>query len=198
MSHLARGGGDVDGVHGLVRIVALVACGRGARCGWLHMSACRGIPPAPIDSHSRLPGSASPPWPDACRPCRGFSPTCRWRWGGHEPGPARVAEPAGTVQAGRGAAHAPCPTTAPDPVPALVDALTGALRTYRDRAMIAAIVLGGLRRCEVLGLRFEDVRVRERWVFIVEGKGGHQRLVPASTRLFTELASASTRNAHRA
>jgi integrase/recombinase XerD len=37
--------------------------------------------------------------------------------------------------------------------PAEVDALTDALRTHRDRAMVAAMVLGGLRRCEVLGLR---------------------------------------------
>ena len=35
--------------------------------------------------------------------------------------------------------------------PGEVDALTGALRTHRDRAMVAAMVLGGLRRCEVLG-----------------------------------------------
>ena len=39
--------------------------------------------------------------------------------------------------------------------PAEVDALTAALRTHRDRAMVAAMVLGGLRRCEVLGLRLE-------------------------------------------
>jgi integrase len=44
--------------------------------------------------------------------------------------------------------------------PAEVDALTGALRTHRDRAMVAAMVLGGLRRCEVLGLRLGDLRVR--------------------------------------
>ena len=56
--------------------------------------------------------------------------------------------------------------------PAEVDALTGALRTHRDRAMVAAMVLGGLRRCEVLGLRLEDLRVAERRVFIAEGKGG--------------------------
>jgi integrase/recombinase XerD len=42
--------------------------------------------------------------------------------------------------------------------PAEVDALTAALRTHRDRAMVAAMVLGGLRRCEVLGLRLEDLR----------------------------------------
>src|SRR5674476_517355 len=67
--------------------------------------------------------------------------------------------------------------------PGEVDALTAALRTHRDRAMVAAMVLGGLRRCEVLGLRMEDLRVGEHRVFIANGKGGHQRLVPASARL---------------
>jgi integrase/recombinase XerD len=73
--------------------------------------------------------------------------------------------------------------------PEEVDALTGALRTHRDRAMVAAMVLGGLRRCEVLGLRLEDLRVPERRVFIADGKGGHQRLVPVSTRFFTAVAA---------
>lgn len=73
--------------------------------------------------------------------------------------------------------------------PPEVDALTAQLRTHRDRAMVAAMVLGGLRRCEVLGLRMGDVRVAERRLFIAEGKGGHQRLVPVSSRFFTELAS---------
>ena len=35
--------------------------------------------------------------------------------------------------------------------PGEVDTLTGPLCTRQDRAMIAAMVLGGLRRCEVLG-----------------------------------------------
>ena len=37
------------------------------------------------------------------------------------------------------------------------DALLAALRTHRDRAMVQAMLLGGLRRCEVLGLRLGDV-----------------------------------------
>ena len=78
--------------------------------------------------------------------------------------------------------------------PAEVDALTAALRTHRDRAMVAAMVLGGLRRSEVLGLRLEDLRVAERRVFIADGKGGHQRLVPVSSRFFTAVV-ASTLNA---
>jgi len=57
--------------------------------------------------------------------------------------------------------------------PEEVDALIRALRRWRDRAMIEAMVLGGLRRCEVLGLRSEDLRPAEGRVFIVEGKGGH-------------------------
>ena len=73
--------------------------------------------------------------------------------------------------------------------PGEVDQLTSALRTHRDRAMVAAMVFGGLRRCEVLGLRLEDLRVAERRVFIAEGKGGHQRLVPVSTRFFTAVAA---------
>ena len=71
--------------------------------------------------------------------------------------------------------------------PAEVDALMGALLTHRDRAMVLAMLLGGLRRCEVLGLRLEDVRAGERRLFIAEGKGGHQRIVPVATRFFTAL-----------
>jgi integrase/recombinase XerD len=54
--------------------------------------------------------------------------------------------------------------------------------------MVEAMLLGGLRRCEVLGLRFEDLRAGERRVFIVEGKGGHQRLIPISARFFRSLS----------
>ena len=62
-----------------------------------------------------------------------------------------------------------------------------ALRTDRDRAMVDAMLLGGLRRCEVLGLRLEDIRVGERRVFIADGKGGRQRLIPISNRFFNTV-----------
>lgn len=71
--------------------------------------------------------------------------------------------------------------------PAEVDALVAALRTHRDRAMVFAMVLGGLRRCEVLGLRLVDVRIGDRSLFIAEGKGGHQRVVPISKPFFVAL-----------
>ena len=70
-----------------------------------------------------------------------------------------------------------------------VDALLAALRTTRDRAIVEAMLLGGLRRCEVLGLRLEDLRLGEWRVFIADGKGGHQRLVPISQTFFTTVAA---------
>lgn len=73
--------------------------------------------------------------------------------------------------------------------PAEVVALLGALRKWRDRAMVEAMVLGGLRRAEVLGLRLEDLRTGERRVFVADGKGGHQRLVPMSARFFASTAN---------
>jgi integrase/recombinase XerD len=54
--------------------------------------------------------------------------------------------------------------------------------------MVAAMVLGGLRRCEVLEVRLSDLRVGERRVFIAAGKGGRQRLIPVSPRFFAEVS----------
>jgi integrase/recombinase XerD len=91
---------------------------------------------------------------------------------------------------GQGVPLVRVPRTLPQVLgPAEVDALTAALRTHRDRAMVAAMVLGGLRRCEVLGLRLGDLRFAERRVFITAGKGGHQRLVPVSPRFFAEVSA---------
>jgi site-specific recombinase XerD len=72
--------------------------------------------------------------------------------------------------------------------PADADRFVAALRTRRDRAMVEAMLLGGLRRCEVLGLRLRDLSPGEHRVFIAEGKGGHQRSVPVSKRFFSTLA----------
>jgi site-specific recombinase XerC len=48
--------------------------------------------------------------------------------------------------------------------------------------MLLAMLLAGLRRCQVLGLRFEDVQAADRRLVVVEGKGGHHRVVPAAVR----------------
>ena len=71
--------------------------------------------------------------------------------------------------------------------PGEADRLVAALRTHRDRAMVLAMLLAGLRRCEVLGLRLEDVQVADRRLVVVEGKGGHHRVVPAANRFFGAL-----------
>ena len=69
-----------------------------------------------------------------------------------------------------------------------IEAHMGALRTERDRAMTQAMVLGGLRRCEVLGLGLGDLRLGEWRGLIREGKGGHERLVPLSPTFFATVA----------
>ena len=71
--------------------------------------------------------------------------------------------------------------------PGEVQRLLGALRSERDQAMVLAMVLGGLRRCEVLGLRLADVQVADRRLFIVDGKGGHQRVVPIANSFFVAV-----------
>jgi integrase/recombinase XerD len=73
--------------------------------------------------------------------------------------------------------------------PGEADRLVAALRTHRDRAMVLAMLLAGLRRCEVLGLRFADVQVADRRLAVVEGKGGHHRIVPAANRFFDVLGA---------
>lgn len=88
----------------------------------------------------------------------------------------------------RGAPLLRTPRTLPRVLgPAEVEMLLGAVNTARDRAMVLAMLLGGLRRCEVLGLRLGDLSPGERRVFISEGKGGHQRLIPISAQFFTAV-----------
>jgi len=70
----------------------------------------------------------------------------------------------------------------PRTLPRIVDSIDAAAllaptRTDRDRAMLLAMLLGGLRRCEVLGLEVADIDVADRKVTITKGKGGHHRIV---------------------
>ena len=71
--------------------------------------------------------------------------------------------------------------------PVEVDQLLGALRSKRDRAMVLAMLLAGLRRCEVLGLRLGDISPGEQRLFVASGKGGRERIVPVSGRFFEAL-----------
>jgi site-specific recombinase XerD len=62
------------------------------------------------------------------------------------------------------------------------------LDTRRDRAIVLAMVLGGLRSAEVRSLRLADVDMGLRQLRVV-GKGNRERLVPVDRPFFTELAN---------
>jgi integrase len=57
---------------------------------------------------------------------------------------------------------------------------TDSPRGLRNRAMVSVLIGCGLRRAELLNLRFEDLQIREEhWVIAdLSGKGGHIRTVP--------------------
>ena len=124
----------------------LISVGTVAWCGWLTGS--RGCRRARLPAGCRRCRGSIRMWSRGgirrCRPIRcrvACRPDARWV--------AEVADGAG----GAGAAD-----VADDLAPGDVDRLVAALRTHRDRAMVLAMVLAGLRRCEVLGLRFTDVQ----------------------------------------
>ncbi len=107
------------------------------------------------------------------------------------PVPRRLAtRRAGPRQGLRGVPLLRAPRTLPRILaPETANAFLAALRTRRDQAMVEAMLFGGLRRCEVLGLRLQDVFPGERRVFVAAGKGGHQRVIPISPRFFVSLAA---------
>jgi len=63
----------------------------------------------------------------------------------------------------------------------------GSLRTHRDKAMVLLMLMGGLRKSEVLGLSLKDVDFGQRTVLITDGKGGHQRMVAVSESVLKVL-----------
>jgi site-specific recombinase XerD len=69
-----------------------------------------------------------------------------------------------------------------------VAAFMADLDTHRDRAMVLAMVLGGLRAGEVRGLLLADVDVGTRRVRVV-GKGNKERVVPVERAFFTEVTA---------
>lgn len=97
--------------------------------------------------------------------------------------------PAARRPAGRATPLIRTPRTPPRVLgPVEAARLLAALRTHRDRAMVLAMPLGGLRRCEVLGLRLADFDLADRRVVITEGKGGRQRVVPMASGFFAALS----------
>lgn len=69
-----------------------------------------------------------------------------------------------------------------------VAAFVADLETHRDRAVVLAMLLGGLRAAEVRSLLLANVDVGMRRLR-VRGKGGRERVVPVDQAFFTELVS---------
>jgi len=69
-----------------------------------------------------------------------------------------------------------------------VDEFFADLSTWRDRAIVLAMLLGGLRAGEVRSLRLADVDVGARQLRLV-GKGGRERVVPVHRSFFVELTN---------
>jgi integrase/recombinase XerC len=81
------------------------------------------------------------------------------------------------------------PRLLPESLPASdVDAFVATLGTHRDRAMVLAMLLGGLRSAEVRGLLLADVDMGRRRLRVI-GKGGKERHVPVDAVFFTEVAA---------
>jgi site-specific recombinase XerD len=70
------------------------------------------------------------------------------------------------------------------------------LGSRRDRAIVLAMLLGGLRAGEVRRLRLPDVDQGRRQLRLV-GKGGRERIVPVDDAFFTELAPTCAASVHR-
>ncbi len=69
-----------------------------------------------------------------------------------------------------------------------VTAFFADLETHRDRAVVLAMVFGGLRAAEVRCLRLADVDMGMRRVRVV-GKGNKERVVPIDDSFFIECAA---------
>jgi site-specific recombinase XerD len=62
----------------------------------------------------------------------------------------------------------------------------GSFRTFRDLALVALMLLDGLRSQETLDLKLEDVHLREAQLYVL-GKGNRQRLLPLPPETITAL-----------
>jgi len=80
----------------------------------------------------------------------------------------------------------------PKPLPRPLDSeeissFLNSLSTHRDKAMVLLMLLGGLRKSEVLGLALEDVDFGQHIVVIRDGKGGQRRIVAVANAALEEV-----------
>jgi len=58
---------------------------------------------------------------------------------------------------------------------------------YRNHALLATFIFTGLRKAEVLNLKYTDVDLENRTVFVNHGKGGKDRIIPINFTLIEIL-----------
>lgn len=58
---------------------------------------------------------------------------------------------------------------------------------YRARAILATFLFTGIRRSELLNLKFSDVRIKDKTIRVENGKGRKDRLIPMNRRLIEIL-----------
>ena len=69
-----------------------------------------------------------------------------------------------------------------------VDKFWSGLRTFRDLSIVALMLFNGLRSCEVLSLKLEDLRFAQSQM-LVQGKGNRERLLPLDLQTIELLES---------
>ncbi len=79
-----------------------------------------------------------------------------------------------------------------DEVWAIIDSITH----VKQKAIIAGLYLHGLRRSEILNLRYENIDRARNLLIIREGKGRKDRLVPLNTNWLTYLEKYARKQKH--
>jgi integrase/recombinase XerD len=69
-----------------------------------------------------------------------------------------------------------------------VDRFWSGLRTFRDLSIVALMLFNGLRSCEVLSLKLENLRFSQSQI-LVQGKGNRERLLPLDSQTIKLLES---------
>lgn len=71
--------------------------------------------------------------------------------------------------------------------PEEIGRFVGSLRTWRDKAMVLLMTLGGLRKAEVVGLTLADIQVGKKQVVVRHGKGDRPRTCCVAPSFFQVL-----------
>ena len=71
--------------------------------------------------------------------------------------------------------------------PEEINLFLSSLRTYRDKAMILLMTLGGLRKSEVIDTTLADVKIAKKQVMVRHGKGDRERICYVAPDFFLVL-----------